>query len=391
MISPRKLLLTSALALLCGWHANAVILFRTDDPTANTTAPTRPLAGSGWQYEGRWGAFLGTPIAPQFFLSAKHIGNAGGGVFNFLGANYTVVQQFNDAFSDFVLWRVAEIFPVVAPLYTGKNEVGQRVVLIGRGTQRGAGIFVENALHGWNWGTWDGVQRWGDNIVSSIVDGGPLNQYVHATFDGSKGKTPNEGHLSSGDSGGALFIQDNGFWKLAGIHYAVDGPFYTSASGAGAFVAALFDTRGFFISDDGNPPAYNLVTGKKPVPSGFYSTRVSSKLDWIFSVTDPAGDADGSGVSNLLQYARDLNSPAPTGVGEPAVAAGDGFVTITYLKIVTNDLRYQVEQSPDQVSWTAATTQDEVVATAENIQTIQASVSNPSNEPLYLRLQISTP
>lgn len=235
------------------------------------------------------------------------------------------------------------------------------------------------------------MQRWGDNIVSSIVDGGPLNQYVHATFDGSKGKTPNEGHLSSGDSGGALFIQDNGFWKLAGIHYAVDGPFYTSASGAGAFVAALFDTRGFFISDDGNPPAYNLVTGKKPVPSGFYSTRVSSKLDWIFSVTDPAGDADGNGVSNLLQYARDLNSPAPTGVGEPAVAAGDGFVTITYLKIVTNDLRYQVEQSPDQVSWTAATTQDEVVATAENIQTIQASVSNPSNEPLYLRLQISTP
>jgi hypothetical protein len=108
-------------------------------------------------------------------------------------------------------------------------------------------------------------------------------------------------------------------------------------------------------------------------------------------VTDPAGDADGNGVSNLLQYARDLNSPAPTGVGEPAVAAGDGFVTITYLKIVTNDLRYQVEQSPDQVSWTAATTQDEVVATAENIQTIQASVSNPSNEPLYLRLQISTP
>ena len=32
--------------------ADAIILFRTDDPTANTAEPTGVLAGSGWQYEG---------------------------------------------------------------------------------------------------------------------------------------------------------------------------------------------------------------------------------------------------------------------------------------------------------------------------------------------------
>src|SRR5438552_3750751 len=43
--------------------AQAVILLSTDDPNYNTTEPTGRLAGSGWQYEGFWGSFLGTPIA----------------------------------------------------------------------------------------------------------------------------------------------------------------------------------------------------------------------------------------------------------------------------------------------------------------------------------------
>jgi hypothetical protein len=75
--------------------AQAVILFRTADPAANTTAPTGDLDGRGWQFEGLWGAFLGTPVAPHFFLSAKHVGQAGGS-FSFEGAPYTLVKEFGD-------------------------------------------------------------------------------------------------------------------------------------------------------------------------------------------------------------------------------------------------------------------------------------------------------
>ena len=32
--------------------SKAVILYGTEDPSANTTAPTGELAGSGWQYKG---------------------------------------------------------------------------------------------------------------------------------------------------------------------------------------------------------------------------------------------------------------------------------------------------------------------------------------------------
>ena len=64
----------AALALLAAQlPARAVILFGTGDPTVNTTAPTGALADSGWQFEGDWIGFLGTAIAPQFFVSAKHI------------------------------------------------------------------------------------------------------------------------------------------------------------------------------------------------------------------------------------------------------------------------------------------------------------------------------
>src|SRR5689334_4240580 len=106
----KRILALLAFSLLLAATAGAVILFRTDDPTANTTAPSNDAAGSGWNYEGIWGSFLGTPIAPHFFLSAKHIGQAGGD-FVFNGVHYTIVAGYTDPFSDLNLWQVAETFP----------------------------------------------------------------------------------------------------------------------------------------------------------------------------------------------------------------------------------------------------------------------------------------
>ena len=42
--------------------AHAVIVL--SDAGRNTAAPTGSLANSGWQYQGQWAGFLGTPIAP---------------------------------------------------------------------------------------------------------------------------------------------------------------------------------------------------------------------------------------------------------------------------------------------------------------------------------------
>src|SRR5438132_267871 len=76
--------------------ARAVIFYSSADPTMNTTAPTGTLAGSGWQYEGQWVGFTGTPVAPNYFLTAKHVGGVVGSQFNFNGINYNTVAAFAD-------------------------------------------------------------------------------------------------------------------------------------------------------------------------------------------------------------------------------------------------------------------------------------------------------
>lgn len=356
------------LASLCApWPASGVILWSTGDPTYNTTEPTGALAGSGWQYEGHWGSFLGTPIAPRYFVTAKHVGGAVGDMFTYQGISYTTVAYYDDPGSDLRIWKVNGLFPAFAPLYTASDELGKSLVVIGRGTQRGEPIYNEVPLaqaspaapatlqlllcgkapakstaakggavkratatstsattpvassapattstttsapapatepatatpapttdttttvtvsstpivelKGWQWGACDGVMRWGENQVDAVIPvGGSVGDLLRAAFDANAG--PNEAHLSSGDSGGAVFINDGTAWKLAGINYAVDGPYKTSPSGT-PFYGAIFDVCGLYLN------TYLLPEEQLPVPSNFYATRISARLAWIQSV-----------------------------------------------------------------------------------------------------------
>lgn len=269
-------LLAAALLFCSLGETRAIILFRTGDPAANTAAPTGDLANSGWQFEGTFGNFLGTPIAPHYFITAQHIGGAPNFVFH--GSTYTLVRSFDDPSSDLRIWEVAETFPIYAPLYTGSSEVGGHIVVIGRGTQRGAARVVDGEVRGWEWGASDGVQRWGENQVASIMPRESTGEALYALFD--QVGLPNEAHLSSGDSGGGVFLNDGGTWKLAGINYDVDS-FSSGPDGGGPYNAAMFDERGSYTSSG------MLVTGNAPVPSGFGATRISAHIAWITSVISP--------------------------------------------------------------------------------------------------------
>jgi hypothetical protein len=260
---------TGLLSILLSSPANAVSFFNTPDPNANTTAPTGALTGSGWQYEGQFGAFLGTAISPHHFITVKHIGIASN-IFVYQGANYTVLGYYDDPASELRIFQVAETMPSYAPLYSRSDELNRNLVVIGRGTQRGDPIYEEGRLSGWSWGQTDMVQRWGENQVSEAY-----GYVLFAAFD--QNGRPNEAHLSSGDSGGAVFINDGGTWKLAGINFSVDGPFSTTANGSG-FNAMLFDARGFYNCFG------QLISGPAPVASGFYALRISAQLPWIQSV-----------------------------------------------------------------------------------------------------------
>ena len=267
----------SGLALLLLTSRSHAVLFRdTGDPTHNTTAPTGALTNSGWQYEGQWQTyFLGTPIAPHYFLSAQHIGGSVGNVFTLNGARYLTTAYVNSPDSDLRIWQVAQTFPSYAPLYTNLNAAGQLVVIIGCGTQRGAPVVVNGATNGWYWGASDYVQRWGENTVTASYD-----PYLYALF--SETGPTNECAVSTGDSAGAWFIQQGGVWALAGITYATDGPFSTNCSTFPNNLSML-DERG--LCD----PDYYAVNYPVAVPSGFIASSVPNDLFWINSVIQPGG------------------------------------------------------------------------------------------------------
>src|SRR6266852_1865597 len=84
---PAKLAKQAAFICLLAWPrlAVAVLFYSTADPAHNTTAPTGVLTNSGWQYQGLWGAYLGTPIAPKYFITAAHVGGSVGDRFRFRG------------------------------------------------------------------------------------------------------------------------------------------------------------------------------------------------------------------------------------------------------------------------------------------------------------------
>ncbi len=333
-----RCLITLLIGMLCEGRAWAVIFWHTDDPVHNTTTPGD---NSGWQYVGKFNAHLGVPIAPHFFITAKHIwGNEIGHIFYFHGDAYVTIAKYDSPTTDLQIWEVdhAKPFPSYAPRSSGVNDVSSLTTVIGRGTQRGLAVIQEGELKGWRWGVADAVQRWGRNHVTRVVSSGVYGQLLFCDFD--QNSIANECHLSIGDSGGGLFVLENGLWRLAGINLSVDGPFRKNSSeGNDGYLAALFDvggmeyktTKGWMLEPD----------VETDLPSGFYASRISASSSWINDIapvasaismedfaawqklyfspaqlsdplqTGPLADFDHDGISHLLEYAFHLDPIFP--------------------------------------------------------------------------------
>lgn len=298
LLRTRRLPVTAVVAglMACGVVSSDAVLFYADvDGGHNTSAPTGSFEDSGWQYEGTYGGFLGTIIAPQYFITAQHFGTQGStfvhnGIFNGgTDVTYNIdatanggVGYWDIAGTDLRILKVQELFPYYAPLYTGGTETGLTLVTHGMGGPKGGEILVGGVLHGWEHGAPDATPRWGSNQVGGVY-ASALGDLLTANFSATG--TAEESTLSGGDSGGGLFVNDGGVWKLAGVNYSVDGRFDTNntTNDGTDFDAALFDRGGLYQGSDtfGWTFIPNVALDD---PSSLYASRISSNAAAIQAI-----------------------------------------------------------------------------------------------------------
>ncbi len=313
-VSKQPLALASSLVacflLGAATPARAVIITR--DASGNTSAPTDPALATRWDQVGNFSAYMGTPIASQYFLSAKHLGNLTGQSITFPdSSSYVTTASFFDPASDLAIYQISGTFPSdkIVPMYSGSFSSGQSMYVFGRGVPRTTTDVVGNAFpsgteaKGWTWGSGTSSRSWGTNSFNQIISdptGGPQIAY---DFD-YNGTGTDEGILSVGDSGGPVFMQEGGVWKLAGINYAVQTPFNTTNTGSG-FNAAIFDKGGLYSLTAPNTWTYtNPTPGNQPAFS--FSSSVPANSAWIATIVPEPGTLTFVGLSAAawLVYVR---------------------------------------------------------------------------------------
>lgn len=121
--------------------------------------------------------------------------------------------------------------PAPATLYAGTAELGQRAVLVGFG-YRGVGRYGAGLRFGEH-----GLKTAAENVIDVVTPftrpQGPdddAGNAIEIDFDSVTGvsknplgdptPTPLEGVLASGDSGGALWVQFPGGWRVVGVNSA---------------------------------------------------------------------------------------------------------------------------------------------------------------------------
>jgi hypothetical protein len=267
------------------FEAKAVNVYESSLTAARQTNVESQAA---WKYQAQWGGALATPIDSTHFLVAKHIFSnltptSLPDVLSFGGIDYTVdkTSVVKDRYSDLAVVKIKSgKFSTFAPLYTDTNEYGKEITIFGKGRVPGSPVYVGDDLRGWTWAGWSSAPSWGKNLVSGLAINGAYPHEDYLTFDFTPTQQiPHPAGLAEGDSSGGVFINDGGVWKLAGVNYSLDSWKYWSLTATGPqFGADLIDGQGLYYEG-------NLVTGHDATTS--YATRVSSRVDWIRSVTVP--------------------------------------------------------------------------------------------------------
>jgi len=293
-------------------------------------------------YEGTFDSgYTATPITSNMIIAPSHI--FPGSTTSFVYSNGTATAttytvQVVATLDDLALWEVQSgSFSLTAPIYTGNSEATSTIVDLGRGYQRGTAV-----TGGWDWGGSQGPLSWGTNTVAAVVTsaqlgtsgslGGDFLQYdfTNQTNPLAPGYNPNECMVTPFDSGGGVFIDNNGSYQLAGLNTEFNQVFESNGTPVGG---TLYDTYGYY--NEVSPG--NYVEIQTHTPESSFATRISSKQNFIGLVdgTISASQAAAYPINDtgLLTLYSNLTTGAITG-GAQVALGGNG--SDTKLTIASN-------------------------------------------------------
>lgn len=271
--------------------ARAVIILGSS--AGNTSAPGDAALAIRWSQVGNVASYMGTPIASQYFLTAKHLTLSVGNTIVFPdNSTYTTDARYDDPGSDLSIMRITGTFAPskIVPLYSGSSFFAAPLVVFGRGVPRSDTVVTGSTTvsgsteaKGWRWASGTSARTWGTNVLDGLYNFGADGVQLGYGFDANGGA--NEGILSIGDSGGPVFMSQSGEWRLAGINYASESVFNTLGTGTG-FDAAIYDAGGIYYSSSGSKtgPWTYITPQAYDQPAYSYSTAIPFRSAWINSI-----------------------------------------------------------------------------------------------------------
>jgi hypothetical protein len=226
-VLPRRPSLTLLLlAALLAARPAACLVVDGPDAAASERAPEQD---PGWAHVGRRGLVSAIYLGEGWILTASHVPM---GEVEIGGVRYPAVPDSRMLLelpdhpgtkSDLALFRI-DPAPDLPPLEIQREPPapGSLVVMVGLGLGRGDAVGSPPDGYAWKPGR---VKRWGTNrILATGAELAGPRQLVTRCFrmEFSRSDTPHEAQAAQGDSGGAVFLTEDGTERLAGVMLSIN-------------------------------------------------------------------------------------------------------------------------------------------------------------------------